>query len=259
MPSAPQPGEPFRRASVPRTRTPPPSCSRSAVCRSPSAASTRSSDVDLEVREGELVGLIGPNGAGKTTLIDAVTGFVPFTGSVSLDGEDIGALPAYQRARRGLARTWQNTDLFDDLEVGENVAVAGGQADRTLGWSVSTGQPRRCPTSSRRDSASSWASPARSPAGRGCCAWTSPPPDSTRARARNSASRCAPSPTRGQSTLLIDHDMGLVLGICDRVVVLEFGRVIADGPPEIVRQDERVIAAYLGGGAGGVQIKETTR
>ena len=82
------------------------------------------SDVDLEVRDGELVGLIGPNGAGKTTLIDAVTGFVPFTGQVELDGEDITSLSAHQRARKGLARTWQNTDLFDDLEVGENVAVA---------------------------------------------------------------------------------------------------------------------------------------
>src|SRR5205085_1931147 len=82
--------------------------------------------VDLQVREGELVGLIGPNGAGKTTLIDAVTGFVPFTGQVKLDGQDIGRMAAYERARLGLARTWQNTDLFDDLEVGENVAVAGG-------------------------------------------------------------------------------------------------------------------------------------
>src|SRR5262249_9809294 len=85
-------------------------------------------DVTLDVHQGELVGLIGPNGAGKTTLIDAVTGFVPFTGRVQLEGEDIGSLSAYQRARRGLSRTWQNTDLFDDLEVGENIAVASGSA-----------------------------------------------------------------------------------------------------------------------------------
>src|SRR5690349_16318734 len=94
--------------------------------------------VDLQVREGELVGLIGPNGAGKTTLIDAVTGFVPFTGQVKLDGQDIGRMAAYERARLGLARTWQNTDLFDDLEVGENVAVAGGASGALdlvhLGW-----------------------------------------------------------------------------------------------------------------------------
>ena len=63
---------------------------------------------------------------------------------------------------------------------------------------------------------------------------------------------------RGQSTLLIDHDMGLVLGICDRVVVLEFGRVIAHGPPEVVRRDERVIAAYLGGGAAPTPVESST-
>src|SRR5581483_3841356 len=96
--------------------------------------------VDLEVREGELVGLIGPNGAGKTTLIDAVTGFVPFTGQVKLDGQDLGRMAAYERARLGLARTWQNTDLFDDLEVGENVAVVGGALGALdlvhLGWAA---------------------------------------------------------------------------------------------------------------------------
>jgi branched-chain amino acid transport system permease protein len=215
--------------------------------------------VDLEVREGELVGLIGPNGAGKTTLIDAVSGFVPFTGSVSLDGEDIGSLPAYQRARRGLARTWQNTDLFDDLEVGENVAVAGGQADRTLGlvgldWAAEA-MPDQLSEGQRK-----LVGVARALAGGPRLLCLDEPAAGLDTRESEELGlalrRLADA---GQTTLLIDHDMGLVLGICDRVVVLEFGRVIADGPPEIVRQDERVIAAYLGGGAGGVQIKETTR
>ena len=205
--------------------------------------------VDLEVREGELVGLIGPNGAGKTTLIDAVTGFVPFTGSVSLDGEDIGALPAYQRARRGLARTWQNTDLFDDLEVGENVAVAGGQADRTLGlvgldWATEA-MPDQLSEGQRK-----LVGVARALAGGPRLLCLDEPAAGLDTRESEELGlalrRLADA---GQSTLLIDHDMGLVLGICDRVVVLEFGRVIADGSPEIVRRDERVIAAYLGGGA----------
>jgi ABC-type branched-subunit amino acid transport system ATPase component len=216
-------------------------------------------DVDLEVREGELLGLIGPNGAGKTTLIDAVTGFVPFTGSISLDGEDIGSLPAYQRARRGLARTWQNTDLFDDLEVGENVAVAGGEVSRTLGlvgldW-ASGAMPDELSEGQRK-----LVGVARALAGGPRLLCLDEPAaglDTRESEELGLALRALAD--AGQSTLLIDHDMGLVLGICDRVVVLEFGRVLADGPPEIVRQDERVIAAYLGGGAGGVQIKETTR
>ncbi len=216
--------------------------------------------VDLEVREGELLGLIGPNGAGKTTLIDAVTGFVQFTGSVSLDGEDIGALPAYQRARRGLARTWQNTDLFDDLEVGENVAVAGGEVGQTLGlvgldWAAGA-MPDQLSEGQRK-----LVGVARALAGGPRLLCLDEPAaglDTRESEELGLALRALAD--AGQSTLLIDHDMGLVLGICDRVVVLEFGRVIADGPPEVVRRDERVIAAYLGGGqAGGVQIKETTR
>src|SRR6266487_4803971 len=81
--------------------------------------------VDLRVDRGAFVGLIGPNGAGKTTFIDAITGFVkPSAGSVSFAGEDITALPAHDRARRGLSRTWQSLELFEDLSVADNLLVA---------------------------------------------------------------------------------------------------------------------------------------
>ena len=217
-------------------------------------------NVDLEVGQGELVGLIGPNGAGKTTLIDAVTGFVRFTGRVELEGEDIGSLSAYQRARRGLSRTWQNTDLFDDLEVGENVAVASGSSSEDalglvdLSWAADA-MPDQLPEGTRK-----LVGVARALSGHPHLLCLDEPAAGLDAGESEELGRTLRElADRGQSTLLIDHDMGLVLGICDRVVVLEFGRVIADGPPEAVRQDERVIAAYLGAGAGGVQIKETTR
>ncbi|HUA02687.1 MAG TPA: ATP-binding cassette domain-containing protein [Solirubrobacteraceae bacterium] len=214
--------------------------------------------VDLEVRDGELVGLIGPNGAGKTTLIDAVTGFVPFTGRVELDGEDITSLSAHQRARKGLARTWQNTDLFDDLEVGENVAVAAApdtDPERVLGlvgldWAAGA-MPDQLSEGARK-----LVGVARGLAGNPRLLCLDEPAAGLDSRESEELGRALRAlADGGQSTLLIDHDMGLVLGICDRVVVLEFGRVIADGAPEVVRQDERVIAAYLGGGA---QVKETT-
>ena len=204
--------------------------------------------VDLEVRDGELVGLIGPNGAGKTTLIDAVTGFVPFTGQVRLDGQDIGRMAAYERARLGLARTWQNTDLFDDLEVGENVAVAGGAAEILdlvdLGWAAPA-MPDELSEGARK-----LVGVARALAGHPRLLCLDEPAAGLDARESEELGRALRElADRGQSTLLIDHDMGLVLSICDRVVVLEFGRVIADGPPEAVRQNQRVIAAYLGGAA----------
>ena len=108
------------------------------------------SDVDLKVEEGQLVGLIGPNGAGKTTFIDAISGFVPCTGSVVLEGTDITGMAPADRAHRGLARTWQAAELFDDLTVRENLIVAARRASwrdtlaRHLPRDQRRGRARRC-------------------------------------------------------------------------------------------------------------------
>ncbi|MGZ4202072.1 MAG: ATP-binding cassette domain-containing protein, partial [Thermoleophilaceae bacterium] len=90
-------------------------------------------DVDLEVQSGQLVGLIGPNGAGKTTFVDAITGFVRCAGRIELDGHDLTVLRPHERSALGLSRTWQSTELFDDLTVRENLTVA---AHRPSAWEV---------------------------------------------------------------------------------------------------------------------------
>jgi len=226
-------------------------------------------DVDLEVGAGQLVGLIGPNGAGKTTFIDAISGFVRSRGRVELDGDDLTALPPHARARRGLARTWQSIELFDDLTVGENLLVAAHRpsVQRTLRESMSP--PRR--DSSEIDPVlellglqtivdelpSELSQGQRKLVGIG------------RALAARPRVVCLDEPAAGldtheseelgrrlrglvdvgQAMLLVDHDMGLVLGICDEVVVLEFGKVIARGAADAVRRDPRVITAYLGSAA----------
>ena len=88
-------------------------------------------DVDLDVGEGQLVGLIGPNGAGKTTFIDAISGIVRSRGRIELDGRDISSLAPHARARLGLTRTWQSIELFDDLTVRENLTVVAPRRPRS--------------------------------------------------------------------------------------------------------------------------------
>ena len=234
-------------------------------------------DVDLRVEPGQLLGLIGPNGAGKTTFIDAITGFVRYRGSVLLDGQDLSDKAPHQRARLGLARTWQSVELFDDLTVRENVAVAAEPSSfRALRDVVS-----------RQDGRSERLEEALRVFGLGERGDAMPSELSqgdrklvgvARAYAATPRLLCLDEPAagldtiesealgrhlreiadRGTAMLLVDHDMGLVLSISDHVVVLEFGTVIAHGTPDAVRRDPAVTSAYLGRAASEVAAELNT-
>jgi hypothetical protein len=156
----------------------------------------------LTIEPGELVGLIGPNGAGKTTFIDAITGFVRYGGEVELGGARLDGLPPHARAQRGLARTWQTVELFDDLSVRENLTVAtkGGSAtsvDEELELLDLTAAAEAMPWELMQADASGPASAGRWWPGRGCSASTSRPPGWMRGRAASWAICCLASPVPG--------------------------------------------------------------
>ena len=224
-------------------------------------------DVDVVVEEGQLVGLIGPNGAGKTTFVDAITGFVRYTGRAELDGRDLAGMPPHARARRGLARTWQSTELFDDLSVRENLMVAAERPSWLALAAELVGRPAADDTATNQAldllelGSLADAMPSELTQGQRKLVGVA------RAIAMGPRLLCLDEPAAGldtheseelgrrlrqiadagTATLLIDHDMGLVLTICDRIVVLEFGKVIAAGSPDEVRRDPLVVKAYLGG------------
>jgi branched-chain amino acid transport system ATP-binding protein len=231
-------------------------------------------DVDLEVGSGKLVGLIGPNGAGKTTFIDAITGFVRASGTVWLEGREISSLPPHRRAHLGLARTWQTIELFDDLSVRENLAVAEGRpslreslveivfgreprgerlAEEVLGLldleDIAGEMPSDLPQGRRK-----LVGIARSLATRPSVLLLDEPAAGLDTNeSQDLGRRLRRVVDAGLSALLVDHDMGLVRGICDEVYVLDFGKVIAHGPPEEVWRNPEVLAAYLGTSAREVE------
>ncbi len=224
--------------------------------------------VSLEVRPGQIVGLIGANGAGKTTVLDAISGFARYSGSVTLAGRSLDALPAHRRARRGLARTWQATELFADLTVTGNLTVAARRprpgaltldllrpgrdtadslADGLLGTAGLTGLAHRLPGQLTL-AEQKLVSVARALAVRPRVLLLDEPCAGLSGAQARELGRELRVIVAGDDVgiLLVEHDVSLIMGVCDYVYVLDFGKLIAAGPPAEVRADQAVIAAYLG-------------
>jgi len=232
-------------------------------------------EVDIEVQPDEVVGLIGPNGAGKTTLFNCLTGFTPLTrGAATFEGADITALAPPARAKLGMARTFQQAQLFGHLTVEENLLLGRHRHYRARAWQSALGLGRRAETSARkyvRDVAGECGLASVLTARIGDLPYgTQRMVEVARALATEPVMLLLDEPGAGMdstesayfarllrqiheerslSMLVIEHDVALVSAVCDRVYVLDFGRMIMEGSPDEIRSDERVRAAYLGSAA----------
>jgi sulfate-transporting ATPase len=232
-------------------------------------AVTAVDNVSLTIRPGRITGLIGPNGAGKTTFIDGVTGFTGLSrGSLLLDGEDITGWSVAKRACAGVGRSFQSLELFEDVSVMDNLRVASDPRDRLsylrdLVAPVTPPLPAEVvsaihdfmleddlnrpvedlPYGKRRLLAI-----ARAVATHPSVLLLDEPAaglgDAETGELANLVRRLAED--WGMAILLVEHDMNFVMSVCDEIVVLDFGRKIAEGAPDAVRHDAAVIAAYLG-------------
>ena len=224
-------------------------------------------DVDIDVRVGEVTGLIGPNGAGKTTLFNVITGMVtPTSGRIRLDGRDVSRLDTHKRARLGIARTFQRLELFTDLTVRDNLRVAG---EIRNSWSGFARGGRRINVIDETErilgvlglTRLADANVSTIPTG------TARVVELGRALMIQPRILLLDEPASGQTdeetkafeallrrlvnedgltVLLVEHDMALVMEVCDRIHVLDFGEIIAAGTADDVRGDPRVRDAYLG-------------
>jgi branched-chain amino acid transport system ATP-binding protein len=217
--------------------------------------------VDLSVDEGTVTGLIGPNGAGKTTLFNVVTGLQKANqGDIRLEGQDIGHLPPHRRARLGIARTFQRLEVFGSLTVRENILVA---AEIRRRWARDGSNPRRVadeiialvglgpvarvrcdtlPTGMAR-----LVEVGRALATRPKVLLLDEPSSGLDDQETDDlgALLCRLA-EQGTAVLLVEHDVELVMSVCARIHVLDFGRILAVGTPAEIQADPDVRAAYLG-------------
>ncbi|MGI5460345.1 ABC transporter ATP-binding protein [Streptomyces sp. CA-249302] len=213
--------------------------------------------VAMSADKGAVTGLIGPNGAGKSTLFDVVSGLRrPQAGRVVLGGRDVTRLGPARRCRHGLARTFQRLELFGRLSVRDNLLVAAELgperrraqqvADGLLDRLELTGIADTCadnlPTGVARLVEVGRAMAVRPE----LLLLDEPAAGQDGEETERFAALLRSLAADGTAVVLVEHDMGLVMGVCDEVYVLDLGKVIAVGPPEVIRNDETVLAAYLG-------------
>ncbi len=226
-------------------------------------------ELTMSIGPGEVVGLIGPNGAGKTTAIDAITGFVrPGAGELLLDGVPIGSWPVHKRVWAGVARSFQSLELFEESSLAENLRVASDPR-KISGYFVDIAHPTHRPLSSaavtavkeleleselgttvselsygHRRLAAIARTVALSPS---LLLLDEPAAGLSGAETEELIVEVRRLATEwGMGVLVVEHDMNFVMGVCDRIVVLDFGKQIATGTPKEIQSNPDVIAAYLG-------------
>jgi branched-chain amino acid transport system ATP-binding protein len=232
------------------------------------------SGVSFTLDQGETLGLIGPNGAGKTTLFNCITGVVPgYRGTIRYDGRDLRGMKPHRRARLKIARTFQNLELFDELSALDNLVLPLDAASRRgvigdlLRLPMTILGERRAQEAARAIlhflGLGSYADvPAgdlpvglqrRLEIGRALCLeprllLLDEPGAGLDTRETADLARLLASVRArfGVTMLVVDHDMALIMRICSRIYVLDNGHVIAEGPPEQIREDPQVVRAYLG-------------